>query len=102
MIHVIADIEVNPGRREEFLVEFRKLVPLVLAEEGCIEYGPAIDIPSGIGIQQPLRDHVVTVVEKWQSLEHLTRHLAAPHMGTYREAVKDLTIGTRLYVLEPA
>jgi quinol monooxygenase YgiN len=102
MIHVIANIELNAGTREAFLAEFHKLVPLVLAEDGCIEYGPAIDLPSGIGLQQPLRDDVVTVVEKWQSLEHLKQHLAAPHMRDYRVAVSEMVVGTKLFVLQPA
>jgi quinol monooxygenase YgiN len=102
MIHVIANIELHAGTRADFLVEFRKLVPLVLAEEGCIEYGPAIDIPSGIGAQQPLRDDVAVVVEKWESLDHLNRHLAATHMRDYRVAVREMVIATKLYVLEPA
>ena len=102
MIHVIANIELQAGRRDDFLVEFRKLVPLVHAEEGCIEYGPAIDVPSGIGLQQPLRDDVVTVVEKWRSLEHLRTHLAAPHMADYRAVVKDMVLDTKLFVLQPA
>jgi quinol monooxygenase YgiN len=102
MIHVIANIEVHAGRREAFLAEFRKLVPLVLAEDGCIEYGPAVDVPSGIGAQQPLRDDIVTVVEKWQGLEHLRQHLAAPHMLDYRAAVKEMVSDTTLFVLEPA
>jgi quinol monooxygenase YgiN len=102
MIHVIANIELHAGRRDTFLVEFHKLVPLVLAEDGCIEYGPAIDVPSGIGTQQPIRDDVVTVVEKWQSLDHLKQHLAAPHMQDYRVTVREMVVGTKLFVLEPA
>ncbi len=102
MIHVIADIELHPGRRDAFIAEFRKLVPLVLAEDGCIEYGPAIDVPTGIGAQLPLRANGVTVVEKWQSVEHLKRHLDAPHMHDYRVAVRDMVVGTKLAVVEPA
>ena len=102
MIHVIANIEIHAGRRQAFLAEFRKLVPFVLAEDGCIEYGPAVDTPSGIGAQQPLRDDLVTVIEKWESVEHLRRHLAAPHMLDYRVAVKEMVIDTTLFVLEPA
>jgi quinol monooxygenase YgiN len=102
MIHVIANIELNPGFRDALLVEFHKLVPLVLAEDGCIEYGPAIDLPSGIEIQQPLRDNVVVVIEKWLSLDHLKKHLTAPHMQVYREAVRDMVTGTKLFILEPA
>ena len=43
MIHVLAIVTTRPGLREQVLREFRANVPAVLAEEGCIEYGPAID-----------------------------------------------------------
>ncbi len=102
MIHVIATIELNPGAREAFLAEFHKLIPHVIAEDGCIEYGPTVDVASGLGAQPPLREDVVTIIEKWASLEHLKAHLVAPHMTPYREAVKALVIGTKLSVLEPA
>src|SRR5690349_7592768 len=84
MIHVIASIEVAAGKREAFLAEFRRVVPQVLAEAGCLEYGPTVDVASGIPIQEPPRDNVVTVVEKWQDLDALRAHLNAPHMGEYR------------------
>ena len=48
-----------------------------------------------------LRADVVTVVEKWQSLDHLTAHLAAPHMMEYRVRVKDYVTRVSLQVLEP-
>jgi len=102
MIHVIATVEVVAGRREAFLAEFRKLVPLVRAENGCLEYGPAVDIASGAPAQVPLRPNVVTVVEKWESLDALRAHLQAPHMIEYRARVKDLVAGVQLQVLEPA
>ena len=44
MIHVIAEIETTEGKREAFLEEFRKVVPLVLEEAGCIEYLSLIHI----------------------------------------------------------
>ena len=102
MIHVIAAIEVHEGRREAFLAEFHQIVPLVLAEAGCLEYGPTVDVAAGLAVQQPLRPDVVTVVEKWASIEHLHAHLAAPHMQDYRIKVKDLVAGLTLTVLEPA
>jgi quinol monooxygenase YgiN len=102
MIHVIATIELKPGTREAFLAEFYKLVPHVIAEVGCIEYGPTIDVASGIAAQKPIREEVVIVIEKWASLDHLKTHLSAPHMTPYREAVKEMVIATRLEILEPA
>ena len=102
MLHCIATIELQPGKRSAFLAEFAKLVPLVLAEAGCIEYGSAIDTPTPIAVQIPLRPDTVTVVEKWESLQHPRDHLAAPHMAAYRETVKDLVKGLSLQILGPA
>ena len=101
MIHVIASITVKPGHRAEFIEIFKNNVPNVLAEAGCVEYAPAVDVDSGIDIQA--RDeHVVTVIEKWETLEALHAHLAAPHMAAFREATADLTTGVALSVLEDA
>ena len=102
MICVIATIEVAPGRRGEFLSEFAKVVPKVLAEAGCLEYGPMVDLPTNIEAQPPARDDVVTVVDKWESLDALEAHLSAPHMLEYRKAVKELVVRASLQVLEPA
>ena len=80
MIHVIASIEIQSGERDAFLEAFHEIVAPVRAEQGCIEYGPAIDLATDIPAQSPVRSDVVTVVEKWESLEHLKAHLDAPHM----------------------
>ena len=101
MIHVLATIQLAPGRREDFLDEFRKLVPQVHAESGCMEYGPAVDIASPSTAPPPRAD-VVTVIEKWESIVALQDHLAAPHMARFRTAVKDIVLGVELRVLEPA
>jgi quinol monooxygenase YgiN len=101
MIFVIATIEVKPGKRDAFIAEFKQNVPNVLAEKGCIEYGPTVDVQSGLKPQIPMRENVVTIVEKWESLPDLQAHVVAPHMTTYRERVKDLVNGVTLQVLEP-
>jgi quinol monooxygenase YgiN len=101
MIHVIATIEVIAGKRDEFLTEFRKNVPAVKAEAGCLEYGPAIDLQTDIAAQIPLRSQVVTVVEKWEDLAALKAHLTAPHMLSFRARVKDMVVKTSLQVLQP-
>jgi quinol monooxygenase YgiN len=86
MVHVIATIELQPGKRAEFLREFHRIVPLVHAEKGCLVYGPA---------------DTVTVVEQWETLDDLRAHLVAPHMVDYRPRVKDLVVRTVLQVMEP-
>jgi quinol monooxygenase YgiN len=102
MIHVVATIELHDGKRDAFLAEFRKIIPLVRAEAGCLEYGPALDVPTGLPAQGPPRDHVVTIMEKWENLEALKKHLQAPHMIAYRPMVKDFVIKASLQVLAPA
>lgn len=102
MIHVIATIEVAAGKREAFLKEFQRLVPLVRAEVGCLEYGPTLDVSTGLSSQPPPRDNVVIIVEKWESLDALRFHLGALHMAEYRTRVKDLVLGVTLQVLQPA
>ncbi len=102
MIHVIAAIKTVPGKRDEFLAAFHELMPLVQAEAGCIEYGPAIDVATPIEIQEPLCENTVTVIEKWESIEALQAHLQIKHMQENREKVKDLVTGITIQVLEPA
>lgn len=102
MIHVLATIELVPGGRAEFLKEFHLLVPHVLAEVGCIEYGPAVDTKTDISAQQQYGADVVMVIEKWESLDALEAHLIAPHMEAYRPRVKHLVKSTVLHILEPA
>ena len=102
MIHVLATVEIVPGRREDFLAEFRRVMPAVHQEAGCLEYGPAIDVPTGLAAQAPLRPDVAVIVEKWETLDALKAHLAAPHMAEYRARVKDLVQRVSLQVLQPA
>ncbi len=101
MICVVASITVKEGKREEFLEIFNANVPKVRDEQGCVEYFPAVDVESGIGVQK-LDPLVVTVMEKWQNLEALNRHLESAHMLEYRERVKDLVEGVSLKVLQQA
>lgn len=102
MIHVLATIDIAPGQRPAFLAEFHKLVPKVRAEQGCIEYGPAIDVATSIPVQSPPRENVVLVIEKWESVKALLAHLAAPHMADFRTATAQLVRGIAIQVLEPA
>ena len=87
MIHVVATIATKPGRRAEFLEAYRVNVPLVRAEPGCIEYGPMIDAP---GTLTPLGDDTFLVIGKWESLDHLKAHQAAPHMPEFWAKTRDL------------
>lgn len=101
MIHVLALITTKPGMRDAVLALFRANVPAVHAEAGCIEYGPAIDTEGAGRIQAPLGPDSFAVIEKWESLEHLRAHAAAPHMAAYGAATKDHLTGRVIHVLSP-
>ena len=96
MIHVIASIQVKQGRMMKYIEIFKSNI---LKEKGCVEYMITIDTPSALPAQE-LKDHVVTIIEKWNSREDLKTHLSAPHMLSYRDKVKDLVDGMSLKVLK--
>lgn len=101
MIHVIASIQIKPGKIQDFIDIFKTNMPNVLAEKGCIDYLPTVDVDSGLPPQA--RDaNTVTIIETWDSLEDLHAHLKAPHMSAYREQVKDIVQGMTLKVLQAA
>jgi quinol monooxygenase YgiN len=102
MIHVMATIDLRPQTRDRFLEEFRGIVDEVRAEAGCIEYGAAIDLATGLTAQPALRPDVAVIVEKWSDLAALEAHLVAPHMNAYRERVRPYVVRSTLHVLEPA
>lgn len=101
MIHVLAQVELEPGHRDGFFSEFAQVAPLVRQEAGCIEYGAAVDVPTGIPVQNFLGEDTVMIIEKWESIDHLKAHLVAPHMADYRIRVRPHVKGVTLKVLEP-
>ncbi len=42
------------------------------------------------------------MVEKWESIEALQAHAAAPHMATYGVRTKDIIASRVIHVLTPA
>lgn len=102
MVHVVATIEVVDGKRDAFLQEFHKLVPLVYAEAGCHEYAPYLDVETDIDAQGESRANVVTVLEKWRDVAALKAHLNAAHMKAFREKAGHLVANVRLQILKQA
>ena len=102
MIIVVATIETAPGRRADVLERLMSAVPLVHDETGCIDYTPAIDLESGVDGQDNVRENVITIVEKWESVEAFEKHLIAPHTNEFRTDVKDLLSSVALQIVEPA
>ena len=99
MIDVSASIRVKAGKLPEFVEIFKSNVPNVREERGFIEYFPTVDINADLP-PQSLDENVVTIIEKWESLDALRDHLKAPHMLSYKEKVKDMVEDLSLKVLQ--
>ena len=102
MIHVIAIITAKPGQRENILEAARANIPAVKAEDGCIEYGPAVDAEGLGNFQTKFGPDTFVFVEKWRDPQALKAHAAAPHMAAYAAKVKDLIASRVIHVLSPA
>ena len=102
IVHVVAVISAKQGKRSEVLKLFHANVPNVLAEDGCIEYLPAIDAKKAGGLQTEIGPDSFIVIEKWESLEHLKAHATAAHMKEYAFKVKDLLVDRTIHILAPA
>ncbi len=102
MIHVIAIITTKPGKRENVLKEFRANMPAVHAEKGCIEYQPVVDADGMGGFQTKIGPDTFVVVEKWETVDDLKAHAAAPHMAAYAAKVKEMLESRVIHVLSPA
>jgi quinol monooxygenase YgiN len=101
MIHVIAVITAKPGKRDQVLGHFRANVPAVRTEKGCIEYGAAVDADPALPVQTKYGPDTFVVIEKWESMEALKAHAAAPHMAAYGAKTKELLASRVIHVLSP-
>lgn len=99
MISVIASIHVKEGQLDKFIEIFKSNIPAVLEEKGCIEYIPTVDMPTGLPPQE-LNETVVTIIEKWRSVEDLKAHLSSQHMLEYKEKTNDLVESMAIKVLK--
>ena len=102
MIHVIAIITTQPGKRGAVLATVHANRPAVLAEAGCLEYAPAVDAQDGPASQACLGPDTLVIVEKWTDLAALAAHAAAPHMLAYGAKVKEMVASRAIHILSPA
>jgi quinol monooxygenase YgiN len=99
MIHVIAILTAKPGRRAELLALFKGVIPTVLKEDGCIEYGPVVDVA---GAEPAFGPDTYVVVEKWRDMPALKAHAVAPHMKAFGAQAGELIAGRAVHVMEDA
>lgn len=74
---IIANITAAANQTELVKAELQKLIPVTLAEEGCIQYDLHQDN------ENPAH---FTFFENWESRELWQTHMNAPHLAAYMNA----------------
>lgn len=94
MIYNVVTMIIKKEKMDNFLAECRKVRPIVLAENGCLMYDYTREIETESDRQESLNPYRITLIEKWESMQTLDIHSAAPHMlefvskvSTMRESV---------------
>ena len=84
---IVAEIIAKPEKVELVKAELLKLIPVTLAEAGCINYDLHQDL------EDPAR---FLFYENWETREHWVAHSEAPHLKAYLSAtegaVEDFTV----------
>lgn len=101
MIHVIAVITAKSGMRDSILQHARANLAAVRAEKGCIEYNLAVDADNALPMQTQCGPDTFVFVEKWETMDALKAHAAAPHMAAYAGKVKEMVAGRVIHILSP-
>lgn len=101
MLTIIADIRTHAGaeHRQAVLDAFQKIIPTVLAEEGCHGYETLVDHLPAINMQVQ-EDNSIVMLEKWESTEHLEAHMQTEHMRQHFNLIKDHVADVNIRILE--
>lgn len=74
---IVANIRANPDKIDLVRAELEKLVPITLAEKGCIQYD----------LHQDNDDPThFMFFENWESRDLWQTHMNAPHLSAYMDA----------------
>lgn len=84
---VIGEFRLSPERMAEARPLMAKVIQATRAEDGCIQYNYAEDM---------LEPGHIRISEVWESQEHLTAHLSAPHMKVWIEERATLSLSGRV------
>ena len=88
---IVADIRAENDRIELVRAELMKLIPITLAEEGCIQYD----------LHQDNADPAhFMFYENWESRELWQQHMSAPHLAAYKQATEDAISAFTVHEME--
>jgi quinol monooxygenase YgiN len=99
MIHIVAILTAQPGQREALLTRFKAAVPAVLAEDGCLEYAPVVDLDSS---SLKFGEDCIIVIEKWRDQAALDAHGKGAAIGSFVADTKDVLAKLDVHLLQNA
>ncbi|MDM1247404.1 antibiotic biosynthesis monooxygenase [Acinetobacter sp. R933-2] len=101
MLIVIAEIHTREGieHKSKVIDAFRKITATVLAESGCHGYELLLDAQVEADFQHK-NPNVITMLEYWESMQHLQTHLETAHMQAYQAEVQDDVLEVKIRILE--
>lgn len=101
MLTIIAEIRTHAGteHRQAVLAAFQKIIPTVLAEDGCHGYEPLVDHLPAIAMQAQDAELII-MLEKWQSTAHLQAHMQSAHMQQHFAATKAHIADVKIRILQ--
>lgn len=82
-ITVVAHVRARPGLEETVRAELLKLVAETRKEQGCVNYD--------LHVSADDPGHFM-FYENWESLAHLDRHAASPHIQAFRARSPELLL----------
>lgn len=102
MLTIIAEIKVksDPKHLKAVINALKNIIPVVLMEDGCLLYELLVNSEVNMPYQVPLHHNTLIILEKWQSIDHLNKHLTTQHMQAYQEKVKNDVISVKISILE--
>ena len=101
MVILVVSVKIKPGLRDEYISHFKEFSKIVHKEKGCIDYLAAVDLDSDFPPQVKDAD-VVTVMEKWVSMQAFKDHLSTAYMKAFGETTKALVLERSAKVLQQA
>jgi quinol monooxygenase YgiN len=76
---IVANIHASPDKIDLVKAELAKLVPITLAEKGCIQYDLHQDNENPAHFM---------FYENWESRELWQDHMKSPHLAAYKQATE--------------
>lgn len=83
MLIVLATAKMGDGALEAGREAMTTMVEASRAEEGCIEYGYAVDV---------IDPSILRITEKWVDDAALVSHFQTPHMAAFQQALGGLDV----------